>query len=141
MVSWPAIKKNHHPTLKMQVKVTIYKTLQYLTYCIWSFYQSFIEMMPMWLTTTKMSYQQTFKMQVRVIIYKYHYISTIIKPILAKFVSRMMTPLPKLSHYCVQALISLPCITASYIQMHPTNQPFILGLGLPLQFSFVSAVK
>ena len=43
-------------TLKKQVKVTIYKKLQYLSYNMTDFNQIFIKMMALWLTTKK-SYQ------------------------------------------------------------------------------------
>ena len=46
-------------------------------------------------------------------------ISAIIKPILTTFSSRMMTPILKLSHLCVQSLISLPQITASLHENTP----------------------
>ena len=55
-----------------------------------------------------------------------------------KFSWRMMTPLPELSRLCVQALISLPYVTASSTRMHPTNQPFISSSPLSLIFINVS---
>ena len=52
-------------------------------------------------------------------------ISAIIKLISTNFSLRMTTPLPELSHLCVQALISLPTISESSTWMYSINQPLI----------------
>ena len=127
MLRRPETKMSYQMKLKMQVKDINYRNY-YIAAIIRPIVTKLFTKMIQLRLATKVSYQLISKMQV--VTFHRNNISAIIRPNSTKFVSRKMTPLPRLLRLCiqpVQALINLPQITASFTWIHPANQPFICG--------------